>query len=70
MSTTQDLSCACGHVRLTVTDAPILSAECCCDSCRDAAARFEQLPGARPIREPHGSIRYELYRKDRVRFGG
>src|SRR5690606_22558689 len=65
---TTQLTCRCGQVRLEVTGAPMVSAECCCNSCRRAAARFEQLPGAQPVLGPHGTVRYELYRKDRVRF--
>jgi hypothetical protein len=68
MMTTQELSCACGQVRLTASGDPIVSAECCCNSCRDAATRLGRLPGARSVTEPHGSIRYELYRKDRIVF--
>lgn len=62
------LTCACGEVRIEVTGASIVSAECCCNSCRAAAAKFEQLPGARPVLSGYGAVRYELYRKDRVRF--
>jgi hypothetical protein len=63
-----ELSCRCGQVRLEVTGAPIVSAECCCNSCRSAATTFEGLPGARAILTPYGATRYELYRKDRVKF--
>lgn len=65
---TTELTCRCGQVRLEVTRAPMVRAECCCNSCRRAATRFEQLPGAQPVLGPHGTVRYELYRKDRVRF--
>ncbi|HQZ13562.1 MAG TPA: hypothetical protein PK286_11825 [Devosia sp.] len=63
-----EVSCACGQVRLEVTGKPIISAECCCTSCRSAAGTFEALPGAHPILTAYGATRYELYRKDRVRF--
>ncbi len=62
------LRCACGRVELAVEGAPILSAECCCTSCRTAGARLEQLPGAKPLLGKHGVTRFVLYRKDRVRF--
>ena len=68
MTESTQLSCACGQVRLTVAGRPIVSAECCCNSCRTASATFEGLPGARRVREPNGATRYELYRKDRVRI--
>lgn len=63
-----ELACACGQVRIEVTGRPIVSAECCCNSCRRASTTFEALPGARPVREPNGTTRYELFRKDRVRI--
>lgn len=62
---TIDLSCACGQVRLTVSGEAIVNAECCCNSCRSAARTFE---GSRPILTAYGATRYELFRKDRVRF--
>lgn len=46
----------------------MLSVECCCDSCREAGAQLQQLPGAAQVLGPHGQTRFELYRKDRVRF--
>jgi hypothetical protein len=65
---TTQLTCTCGQVRIEVAGAPIVSVECCCNSCRTAGTKFEALPGARPVLGPHGQTRYELYRKDRVRF--
>ncbi|MBX3197716.1 MAG: hypothetical protein KF850_15380 [Labilithrix sp.] len=68
MTRTTKLSCACGQVRLEVDEAPIVSSECHCTSCRAAAARLQALPGAPPFVEANGGIRFVLYRKDRVRF--
>ena len=51
-----------------MTGAPILSAECCCTSCRAAGDRFEQLPGAPDFRTALKTSPYVLMRKDRVRF--
>jgi len=68
MTTTTQLSCACGKLHLAVEGAPILVAECHCDSCRAAAGRLGALPRAQPITEPNGGTHYVLYRKDRVRF--
>ena len=62
------LSCACGEVHLQVERAPIVSAECHCDSCRAAGARLQTLPAAPRILQPNGGTRFVLYRKDRVRF--
>lgn len=75
MTDTATLSCACGEVRLELAWAPILSAECHCDSCRKAGARLEALQAhatdkAPPVREANGGTRFVLYRKDRVRFTG
>ncbi len=63
-----ELSCACGTVRLEVERAPIVSAACCCTSCREAGGRMEALPDAPSILSEHGTTRFVLYRKDRVRF--
>ncbi|AKQ63817.1 hypothetical protein A176_000729 [Myxococcus hansupus] len=68
MTQTHRLGCACGQVQLQVEGAPIVSVECCCDSCRAAGDRLQTLPTARPVMEPHGTTRFVLYRKDRVRF--
>ena len=62
------LSCHCGRTRLSVEKAPILTAECCCTSCRTAGQRLEALPNAPEIVEPNGATHFVLYRKDRVRF--
>lgn len=62
------LACACGQVHLEAERAPIVSAECCCNSCREAGARLQTLPAAPPILETTGATRFVLYRKDRIRF--
>lgn len=68
MTQTTELTCTCGKVRIEAMRAPIVSAECHCDSCRAAAARLQDLPGTPSFIEPNGGIRYAMYRKDRVRF--
>ena len=68
MNKATGLSCACGQVRLEVDGNPIVTVECCCNSCRAAGARFQALPSAPPILLPHGGTRFVLYRKDRTRF--
>ncbi len=66
MNTTH-LSCHCGQVQLEVDGSPILTAECCCNSCRAAGDRIAALPGAPAFRTQYGTP-YVLVRKDRVRF--
>jgi hypothetical protein len=66
MSPSTSLSCRCGQVRIELTGQPMLSADCCCDSCRKAAAQLEELPGAAPLGGPHGETPFVLYRKDRI----
>ncbi|MEX0956322.1 MAG: DUF6151 family protein [Rhizobiaceae bacterium] len=68
MTGTTELACHCGEVRIEVAGAPIVSSECCCNSCREAGARIGALPGAKPVVDDKGATRFELYRKDRVRF--
>jgi len=68
MTTSTKLECACGHLALEVTGEPILNAECCCNSCRTAAAKLRALPRAAPFPEPGLGTRFVLYRKDRVSF--
>ncbi len=65
---TRHLECKCGKVRLAVHARPIVVAECHCDSCRTAAARLAQLPGAEPVTEPNGGTHFVLHRKDRLSF--
>ena len=68
MTQATELRCTCEQVVLTVEKTPIVNAECCCDSCREAGKRLQGLPGAPSILGPHGTTRFVLYRKDRVRF--
>jgi hypothetical protein len=68
MTDTTPLACRCGKVRLEVAKAPMIAAECYCDSCRTAGERLSALPGAVPMLNDKGGTPYELYRKDRVRF--
>lgn len=62
------LTCDCGKVRLDVASAPIIVAECHCNSCRAAAVRLDKLAAATLVTEPSGGTNYALYRKDRVQF--
>lgn len=66
MSQTQILTCQCGAVELAVHDKPIISAECCCNSCRTGSGKIEALQSAPELLTPYGATRYELYRKDRI----
>lgn len=68
MTDAMEITCACGCVRLAVDKAPIVSTECCCDSCRAAGERLQALPGSPLLVNGHGGTRFVLYRKDRVRF--
>lgn len=68
MTQTTQLACNCGQVHLEVTQAPIINAECCCNSCRAAGARLQRLPSAPSVVNSIGATRFVLYRKDRVRF--
>lgn len=54
------LTCTCGQTRLTLTGPPILAVDCCCTSCRTAAADLKIPLG------PHGETPFVMYRKDRV----
>lgn len=64
------LACGCGKVRLEVKGSPIITAECHCNSCREAARRMATLPGAPIVSGGHGGSHYVLYRKDRIRIVG
>lgn len=66
MTQITSLACACGQVRLQAQKAPIVSTECLCNSCRQAGARLQALPGAPQVLEANGGTRFVLYRKDRV----
>jgi hypothetical protein len=68
MAQATSLGCTCGKVRLEVEQPPILTAECCCNSCREAGARLNKLADAKPVLGEHGVTSFVLYRKDRVRF--
>lgn len=68
MTQTIQLACACGQVHIQAENAPIISTECHCNSCREAGARLQALPAATPFLEPNGGTRFVLYRKDRIRF--
>ena len=68
MTGTIQLKCACGTVHIDIEGDPILAAECCCNSCREANGRLQKLPGAPAVLGPHGQTPYIMYRKDRVRF--
>lgn len=68
MSHITQLACACGKVRLEAVKAPIVSAECYCNSCRAAGGRLQALPAAAPVLQANGGTRFVLYRKDRIRF--
>lgn len=68
MSDVQKISCTCGKVGLEVSGTPIISSECCCNSCRAAGKNLEQLQGAPKIVNSYGATRFMLYRKDKIRF--
>ena len=62
------VTCSCGQVALELDGGPFTSAECHCNSCREAAGRLAVLPLARPMLEFNGGTQFALYRKDRVAF--
>lgn len=62
------LKCQCGQSLVHLKGAPILTADCCCNSCAAAAARLQALPGMAQITGAHGATPFVLYRKDRVRL--
>jgi hypothetical protein len=66
MNQTTQIGCGCGKTRLEVSGAPILVAECLCNSCRAAAARLAALPGASNILTSYEATPAAEYRKDRV----
>jgi hypothetical protein len=68
MSGRTNIGCACGATRLEVSGTPIIVTECVCDSCRAAAARLANLPGANNILTPYGATSCAEYRKDCVRI--
>lgn len=62
------VTCECAQVAIELDGAPFISTECHCTSCREAAARLEQLPLARPMLEGNAGTQFVLYRKDRVQI--
>jgi hypothetical protein len=60
--------CRCGRAAVEIVGKPILSAVCCCESCRTAGRQFERGPGAGPVMRTDGGTDYCLYRKDRARI--
>ncbi|WP_324752016.1 hypothetical protein [Roseovarius sp. Pro17] len=68
MADTTEIACSCGQTRLGVAGAAIASVECCCSSCREAAARMQKLDGAPPVLTEYGATPFVMYRKDRVTF--
>lgn len=68
MGETTQIGCSCGKTRLEVEGKPIASVECCCSSCRQAAARIGHLDGAPPVLTDYNATPFVMYRKDRVRF--
>lgn len=58
------ITCTCGNVTIALDGPPILTAECHCTSCRDAAGRLAPRP---PVQEENGGTRFVMQRKDRVR---
>lgn len=66
MTSSTRLHCICGKVQIDIKDAPILSAECHCTSCRTGSQHLEALPGAPKVRAANGGTPYALYRKDRL----
>jgi len=65
---TPPASCRCGSVRIEIAGSPIVSAICCCESCRTAGHALERVPDAPAIVRPDGGTEYCLYRKDRVKI--
>lgn len=68
MSSETSLRCRCGKTQLTVAGAPILSAECLCDSCRQAGKVLQSLADAPAVLNDYDATAFVLYRKDRVRY--
>lgn len=66
MLTRSSIRCDCGLTVLTLKGQPIVTVECHCDSCREAAHRLESLAAAPKVAEPNGGTWAVLYRKDRV----
>ena len=60
------IRCDCGRTVLELDGQPIVTVECHCDSCRQAALRLESLADAPKLAEANGGTRAVLYRKDRI----
>jgi hypothetical protein len=60
-------ACQCGGTAIEIVGAPILTAICCCESCRTAGQQLELAPGAPSVLRTDGGTDYCLYRKDRVK---
>jgi len=61
-----EITCRCGATMLDLSGAPIMTASCHCQSCRDAAAQLATLPGAQPVTDANGGTPFVIWRKDRV----
>jgi hypothetical protein len=61
-----ELRCRCGQLRIVAEAAPLISAECYCNSCREGAARMATLADAPDVTNGAGGTPYVLYRKDRL----
>ncbi|MGD9914366.1 MAG: GFA family protein [Rhizobiaceae bacterium] len=70
MASTTHLACNCGKVGLHLRGAPIVTAECHCNSCREAGARLEASRPGVHVLEPNGGTGFVLYRRDRVQIDG
>lgn len=68
MTQLTQLACACGKVQIEVVDAPIINAECHCNSCRAFGRKMQPRGESPPFLEANGGTRFNLYRKDRIRF--
>ena len=68
MTQKTELRCSCGQVHIVAEAAPLICAECYCNSCRAGAARMATLPGAPDVTNGVGGTPYVLYRKDRLEF--
>jgi hypothetical protein len=68
MAGNRELACRCGKVHLHVRNAPLISAECHCDSCRAAGTRLVAAGVSPSPLNDDGGTAFVLYRKDRVEF--
>ncbi len=63
----QTLTCTCRKVALGLEGGPIVSVECLCADCQNAATQLQSWPDAPLVLDQNGATRFVLYRKDRVR---